>query len=119
MIGFSVGTGNLPASYELWLIVHRKGEILCLFQKKHDCSSCCKTGAKGELPLKVLKRSLHERLYRVKEVLLSLSPVEDLLGSVTVWGFSRMSLSSGSPEFCINLTVLFKEAFCLNYSPLW
>lgn len=93
MIGSSVGTGNLPASYELWLIVHRKGEILCLFQKKTRVLISLQNRAKGELPLKVFKRSLSERLYRLKEVLFPRSPVQDLLGSVTVWEFSRKNVS--------------------------
>lgn len=87
MIGSSVGTGNLPASYELWLIVHRKGEILCLFQKNTSAHLVAKQG-KG----RTLAKGFQEK-GRVKEVLFSRSPVQDLLGSVTVWEFSRKNVS--------------------------
>lgn len=31
--GLILRISNLPASYELWLLIHKKGAVLCLFQK--------------------------------------------------------------------------------------
>ena len=51
MIVLSLGIGNLPVSYELRLFAHRKGEILCLFQKNIIAHLVAKQG-KGRTPSK-------------------------------------------------------------------
>lgn len=88
--------GLLCTEMERFSVYFRKTLVFILLQKR----------AKGELHLKVFKRSLPKSRASLRSLFLFSSP--GFTGNVTIWGHSRkrMSLSSASLGFSINRTVV-------------
>lgn len=100
--------------------LYTKRERFSVYFRKNVIAHLVAKQGKGRTPSKGFQEK-PKRLYRVKEVLfLDESCSGFARNCYCFWGSpDRMLLSSGSLDFCINLTLLLKEALWLNYSPVW